>query len=262
MQNVFEWKTDNINKKKQVKRGYNNPKEQQQPNRSAEIHLGGQHYWWHLRHLSAAYKMMTTMTKCGRQCRHSCTTTTADCRLQSANGKSQWVNNFWTFYSAWLDSTCHLWAAFSFPFRIRSTSFSLFFPPPLPALPEAELSLEHLFGVLEPIHTHTPVGDYKLCQTRFWPAQLMTKTLLVSIFFLFMLLQRDCKSKRLEGQLGFMTACNVEKLGWLARAPVLWIAKGAGNSETGTDNCVFTCRYAEQENAATGPLRNWPRAQL
>lgn len=73
-------------------------------NRSQEIHLGGQHYWWHLRHLSAAYKMMTTMTKYGLSIDTAAQLRlqTADCRLEIAdcslaNGKSQWVNHFWTF---------------------------------------------------------------------------------------------------------------------------------------------------------------------
>lgn len=189
---------------------------------------------------------------------------TADFQLQSANGKSQWVNNFWTFCSSRLASTwlpaCHLWAAFSFPFHIGSraydlASFSLFSKlklnfhlntcPALWSLTRANIGSTH---------THSCLADYKLCQTRFWPAQLMTKNLLVSVFY------------ALYSEIVNRSSLKVNWVLWRReigfageRAQVMWIAKGAGNSETGTDNSKHA--YAEQENVAKRPLRNWPKAQ-
>lgn len=53
-------------------------------------------------------------------------------------------------------------------------------------------------------HSHTHPSEATNCaKLVFAPAQLMTKNLLVSACFSFFM--RDCKSKQLEGQLGFMT---------------------------------------------------------
>lgn len=118
----------------------------------------------------------------------------ADLQLQSANGKSQWVNNFWTFCSSQLASTwlpaCHLWAAFSFPFHIGSraydlASFSLFFKlklnfhlntcPALWSLTRANIGSTHTHKLMP--------GWLQTVPNSFLAAQLMTKNLLVSVFY-------------------------------------------------------------------------------
>lgn len=146
---------------------------------------------------------------------------TADLQLQSENGKSQWVNNFWTFCSSRLASTwlpaCHLWAAFSFPFRIGSraydlASFSLFSKlklnfhlntcPALWSLTRANIGSTH---------THKLMPGWLQTVPNSFLARPTNDQKFISFGFLCSL-QRDCKSKQLEGQLGFMTARN-----WVCR---------------------------------------------
>lgn len=124
---------------------------------------------------------------------------------------------------AWLPA-CHLWAAFSFPFHIASraydlASFGLFSNklklnfhlntcPPLWSLTRANIGSTHK-------HTHTLMSEKLQTVPNSFLTRPTNDQKFISFGFLCSL-QRDCKSKQLEGQLVFYDGKKLGLLLWSA----------------------------------------------